>query len=831
MLRQRFPIVLALASICLYVSTLAPDILPSDAGEFQVVSAVLGVAHPPGFALYTLLGHVWGLFFSSPAYALNLLSVVTAALTLYCLYQAVQTSQPTATPLAKRMVGTAVVVFIATSTTFWSLATTANVRSLAGLCLVGALWAFSAYPSTTAPTTPTSRPLLAFVICLSIGITHHASLIFIGATLSLGLLAINARFLRQPRQWLAIGLAGALPLIVLLYFPWRGSVGAFLAGEKLATWQGFREHIFATGFGGDFFYYAQLSALLDRLRILWNIGEFQFGNPLWGIALLLALPALRHKSGWFGWAALLIHAWVAITYRAPQTVEYLLPAYLLLAWLVGQSLLSLHPALTRPLALLILGLALWQGTRNFPAYRTLAQDNSTRQTAQALLEQAPPDALVLANWHWATPLWYLQQVEGLRADVEVRYVYPHGESLAQNWVDELRANIGKRPLVVTSFYPNEFSASELAFTPLGSALGVGWLVTLHYPTQLPVGLTPVQYSWQDNWQLVGKRAVAEEVTLGESIPLWLVWQAPPALQDIRFFAQLIAPDGTISAQFDTNYPASQLRAGDLLAARYPLTVSPFAPLGEHTLQVGAYLPDGTRLLTQDGQPAQALGKLRILPATHPLPSPHSLPLHPYFSGYGYDFTLPDQPRLRVQCRPSPMGFSFQFDVDGAHDGDSTCPPNAGYSIISLAAAPTQPYLQVASQRTTLQASHPSERWQTFGGDLLLVDVSQWMDGTEWVVDLQWQALRPLTADWVVSVQAWGDGWQAQHDFIPAGGAIPTLKWIPGYTLHDRHRIPLPANADPSTAHLTLTVYDHFSGQVLPLGDWRLTRTGQNLPIH
>jgi hypothetical protein len=829
MLRQRFPIILTFLCAGLYISTLAPDILPSDAGEFQVVSAVLGVAHPPGFALYTLLGHVWGLFFSSPAYALNLLSAVTATLTLYCLYQTVQTSQPTAPSLVKRLVGTAVVVFIATSTTFWSLATTANVRSLAGLCLAGALWAFTAYSSTT-PTTSPSRPLLAYIVCLSIGITHHASLVFVGAVLSLGVLASNARFLRQPRQWLTIGLAGALPLIVLLYFPWRASAGAFLAGAKLATGQGFLEHIFATGFGGDFFYYAQLSAMPDRLRILWNIGEFQFGNPLWGLALLLGLPAFRHKSGWFGWAALLLHAWVAITYRAPQTVEYLLPAYLLLAWLIGQSLLSLRPPLTRLLALLLLGLALWQGARNFPAYRALAQDTSTRQTAQALLEQAPPDALILANWHWATPLWYLQQVERLRADIEVRYVYPHGESLAQNWADELQANIGKRPLVVTGFYPNEFSATGLAFTPLGSVSGVGWLVTAHEPTQLSPEFVPVQYTWQGDWQLLGKRAVPEQLALGERVSLWLAWQVPPTAQDIRFFAQLIAPDGTISAQFDTAYSASQLQAGAVLMARYPLALSPFAPLGEHTLQVGAYLPDGTRLLTQDGETAQVLGKLQILPATHPLPSPHTLPFHPYFFGYGYDFTVPDQPRLRVQCRPSQAGFSFQFDVDGVHTGTATCPPSTGYSIVSLAAAPTQPYLQVAGQRIALEAYQPTDRWQTFGGDLLLVGVSQWVDGAEWLVDLQWQALRPLTADWVVSVQARGDGWQAQHDFIPAGGSIPTLKWIPGYTLHDRHRIPLPANADPSTAHLTLTVYDHFSGQVLPLGDWRLTQAGQNLPI-
>ncbi|MFH1086841.1 MAG: DUF2723 domain-containing protein, partial [Chloroflexota bacterium] len=48
-----------LGALWLYVSTLAPSVLPADSGEFQLVSGVLGIAHPPGSPLYTLLG---GLF-------------------------------------------------------------------------------------------------------------------------------------------------------------------------------------------------------------------------------------------------------------------------------------------------------------------------------------------------------------------------------------------------------------------------------------------------------------------------------------------------------------------------------------------------------------------------------------------------------------------------------------------------------------------------------------------------------------------------------------------------------------------------------------------------
>ena len=72
----------------LYLSTLAPDVLTADNAEFQYVGTLLGVAHPPGFPLYTMLAH--GMtrlpLAASPAYKINLLSVFTSLGTLWLVY-------------------------------------------------------------------------------------------------------------------------------------------------------------------------------------------------------------------------------------------------------------------------------------------------------------------------------------------------------------------------------------------------------------------------------------------------------------------------------------------------------------------------------------------------------------------------------------------------------------------------------------------------------------------------------------------------------------------------------------------------------------------------
>ena len=46
------------ASLVLYVRTLAPFVLGSDSGEFQVLAYQLGIAHTPGYPVYLVAGDV-----------------------------------------------------------------------------------------------------------------------------------------------------------------------------------------------------------------------------------------------------------------------------------------------------------------------------------------------------------------------------------------------------------------------------------------------------------------------------------------------------------------------------------------------------------------------------------------------------------------------------------------------------------------------------------------------------------------------------------------------------------------------------------------------------
>ena len=74
-----------------YLLTLAPTVTLVDSGELILACHSLGIAHPPGFPLYVLIGHLFAqLPFGNVAYRLNLMSALFAALTALTVFCAVR---------------------------------------------------------------------------------------------------------------------------------------------------------------------------------------------------------------------------------------------------------------------------------------------------------------------------------------------------------------------------------------------------------------------------------------------------------------------------------------------------------------------------------------------------------------------------------------------------------------------------------------------------------------------------------------------------------------------------------------------------------------------
>jgi hypothetical protein len=727
--------------LVLYTLTLSPGLLPADAGEYQVTGAVLGVAHPPGFALYTLAS--WLISRPPgvpPALAINWLSALLAAGALALLCRAMRGLTGSA------LAGLGAAAALGLSTTFWAQATTANIRMPAAFAVAWALERLVAYRAAVqagAAPRALARSLALFALAAGVGVSHHASVAFLMAVLGLYALWLRPAVLRRPWPLLV----GLVPLAAWLYFPLRA--GAFGAPPRIATLDGFIEHVTARGFAGDLFFFANFAALPGRLRIFANILSFEF---VWPVLLLMALGAAAacwrlRGLGWVLLAATAVHVFVSITYRAPQTVEYLLPAYVLMAAWVGLGLAEVAHWLARPRApgwlptaavgALAALLALAQGLVTLPSYQWLARDTSTRAYAAAVLGGAPAGALILSSWNWATPMWYLQQVEGQRPDVEVRYVSPSGNSLAQNWVDQITAALPARPVVVTQFFQPEYHALPVRFIPLGPA----WLVSPTPLTQAPSGLSGAQAF--GDWAFLGYRV---DTVSAQGVVVTAAWQPAGAGGDVSLYVHLLDSSGQLASQLDVQHPAGSYAAGEVLLDRYELPLRPDAPAGQYRLTAGVYHTSAGIALAE-----AALGALTV-------------PVQPLQS-------------LSVPAGALPLGNAIWL---------------TGYTIRSASA-------------------HPG-------------DVVQ--------VDLDFLAARPITSDDTVSVAMVGPGyqWQVLSDGTPAGGAIPTLKWIAGSRIHDSHRLAIPPGAAPGTATLSLTLYDAFTQRIVPVLDRALAAQGQSVPL-
>ncbi|HET9133020.1 MAG TPA: DUF2723 domain-containing protein, partial [Gemmatimonadales bacterium] len=69
------------AVMVVYIATLAPTTAFWDTSEYIAAAKVLGIPHPPGNPLFTLMAHVWGLipFVADYAMRINLFAATTSA--------------------------------------------------------------------------------------------------------------------------------------------------------------------------------------------------------------------------------------------------------------------------------------------------------------------------------------------------------------------------------------------------------------------------------------------------------------------------------------------------------------------------------------------------------------------------------------------------------------------------------------------------------------------------------------------------------------------------------------------------------------------------------
>jgi len=854
-----------LVALISYVTTVAPDVLAADSGEFQLVAARLGVAHPPGYPLYTLVGHLftrlwpWG----APAYRLNLLSALLAACTVTVLARATRiwAMELGASLCLGMAAGLAAALTLGTATTFWAQATIANIRMPTALCTALILLAL-AWFDTAVDSAAADRALLFLGLGLGLGLGHHPSLVFPAIFFIAYVVLVDPRLVVQPRRWWRAIVAGLVGLLPYAYLPIGGARGACGAPPGLDTLSGFLHHALARGFGGDMFAYVTVRDLPHRLTLVPTLYRFQFNTALLLAAALGAVGLLRHKWRLFAVlvGSLLLHTFVTITYRAPQTVEYLMPAYLplsvavgLLPVLVCRGLQDMSGRLASVVSVNLAALTIVAGFANGWTHRSsfveLAQDRSTRETVEPLLQEAPVGAIIMADWRWATPLWYLQQVEGQRPDVQVEYVYNvAGEEYYDTWERQIRALPRDQSLLLTHFFEFEGYTTE--------PWGTGFVIRPSPVEDAVAPLASVDVAFGRQVRVLGYNVRLSQRYAGGTVELDLAWRATQAWeQPPSFTLRLMGNGGECLAQADQTLDVG-VSSGEVRFERLVLPLYPELTPGRYELHLGAYVVTDEgfeNLVTAGGEDSVVLTGLDLAPIVqkpytlHPLAVPFGD--GPTLVGVDYDRSLSGALRVYLHWQ-GPMGEDGGLVQVETSEGAVTsiqmpAIQDKSYQTVAMDVADVQDgslrLSLVDAQGVSRLASGPwgwrfkqlvlpdvdsDARFVPVGGDMAVIGAAAQTapPGEDAVIDVELVCLRPLTDDLATSVRLMdADGrWLARHDMQPVQGAVPTLKWIRGSRVIDRHLLSVPEGFTGDTVQAALVAYERFRGIALPVLDGRFS---------
>ena len=208
--------VAALAFV-VYLRTMYPGLVMfGDSPKFQFVGRIWGTPHNPGYPLYIVVSHVFGLLpIGTLAYRINLMSAVFGAIAAGLL--ALLVARLTRSAWA----GVAAGLGLAFGRVFWSQALVAEVYTLATALLIATTFFAVKWTETRR-----ERDLLLAILFAAIAVGNHLTIVMFAPGLVVLVLLTDWRAALRPRTLLiGAGLiaAGLAQYLLLIYLTRRGA--------------------------------------------------------------------------------------------------------------------------------------------------------------------------------------------------------------------------------------------------------------------------------------------------------------------------------------------------------------------------------------------------------------------------------------------------------------------------------------------------------------------------------------------------------------------------------------------------------------------------------
>src|SRR3989475_439747 len=433
----------SLGALILYVLTLAPTTQFWDTSEYITAAYTLGIPHPPGNPLFVLIAHVFGMLPVMKEYAarINLFAAVTSAISAGCWFLVAERWLRSIVPALwpRRLVALAGALVSATAFTVWNQSVVnEKVYTLSLLSIALILWLIVRWDDQP-PGEAHDHYLLLIIYLLALTATNHMMGVLVGPVVLVLLFpplnegeptnweALWAVLTRQqygkpsifdnPTQGPGFGNTGHT---AALYWGQLVNYAQYFSWQFAHDWSDRVQRVLAVlfaflGISGAIRHWRadrRTAIAMTLLMFTFTFALVFYLNFKYGYSLHPGEPLAAHEvrqrdyfflvsfALWGIWVAMGLAAgieWVGEWFRERQPNETR-------RWIYGTPLLAL--------ALIPL-----IGNRHAASRKN---ERLARDFAYDLLQSVEPyGVLVTAGDNDTFPLWYAQEVEGIRKDVTI----------------------------------------------------------------------------------------------------------------------------------------------------------------------------------------------------------------------------------------------------------------------------------------------------------------------------------------------------------------------------------------------------------------------------
>ncbi len=324
------------AALIVYLLTITPSMsyLSPDGSELATVPAILGLAHSPGYPVYTWLGYLFSLLpVRDVAFRINLMSAVMAAAAAGGLYRIgvrlLTVDAPENQPLERlpvRVISAAAALTLAFSPTFWSQALIAEVYTTNAAFIVFTLLALLRWERTRK-----ALDFFWFALLLGLSSGTHISTLGFGLGMAVFVLMTSWRVLLDWRWWLAALSGFGLGIAQYVWLPVKASTlnDAQMMRSAPTTWQGF--YNYTLGAFSQMRFAFSLGELPGRLVLYFSmlIDELGWLFLVLGVLGLFALLVRTPRHFFLLVGMYLVHIWFFMQYSVFDLNVFYIPAHMI----------------------------------------------------------------------------------------------------------------------------------------------------------------------------------------------------------------------------------------------------------------------------------------------------------------------------------------------------------------------------------------------------------------------------------------------------------------------------------------------------------------------